>query len=88
MNRTELLNGGKQNDLATNGTVTGKMAMIYFVDDCTLSALLDENGNDVLAEYLGTGVTTGKGGATIARPDGGYFSSITGTAGYINYAEA
>lgn len=82
--RTDSKKGSIDNDFATNNTVTGKFSQIFFPEDCTLSELLDENGNDVTAYHLGASGTTGKANTSIARPDGGYFSSVTGSAGYAN----
>jgi len=88
MNRSEAPNGAIYNGFASTATKVHKAAGYEFpVGGATISALLDGEGNDVLATYFGS-ETAIPAGVKIMAPDGEYFSSITGSAGGVNIINA
>ena len=91
MTRSEALRGaGILNSAFSPPVVTGKFSMIFFPVETVVTAILDEDGNDVAATYL-KGSLTVAANTTIAVngvSEGNYWSSIEISSGSANYTNA
>ncbi len=69
----------------STNTLTADMQKIRFPEACTISALTDEAGESLMADFFGDGTVTIAEGTEIEREVGKWFGSITGSAGSVEY---
>ena len=80
------INGRKHHHFTeSTNLLTADMQRIYFPEACTISALTDETGESLMADYFSDGAVTIAARTMIEREVGKWFGSITGTAGSIDY---
>lgn len=84
-------NGGKYFSFDDNSpaTLTERVSEFHVpADGATITQILDEDGNNVTTTYLNSSTVLKAGASIRVTDEGKFFTSITGTAGAINYVNA